>query len=274
MSRIVSVVVGGFALCALSVVPVVGAGPVSAAGTGAIHPGVQLFTNGAQCTANFIYSNGSATFIGQAAHCSSTAGNTATDGCSTPSLPLGTPVTISGASRPGVLAYNSWITMQAAHEPDPNVCAFNDLALVRIDPADVPNVDPSVPHWGGPTGLNTSGLNPLQNVYGYGNSELRLGLTLLSPKLGLGQGDNGNGWSHITTMLITPGIPGDSGSPLLDPSGAATGILSTVGVGIPGGVVNNYGDVSRELTYAANHQFGVSLVAGTAPFNPNQLPLG
>src|ERR1700712_3674134 len=102
-----------------------------------IHPGVQTFTDGAQCTANFIFQDGSNTYIGQAAHCSSTGASTDTNGCESGSLPLGTPVTIDGATKPGTLVYNSWLAMQANGETDPDTCAYNDLALVRIDPADV-----------------------------------------------------------------------------------------------------------------------------------------
>jgi hypothetical protein len=99
-----------------------------------IVPGNQLILDdiGAN-TANFIFSDGANTYIGQAAHCSSTGSNTDTDGCQTQSLPLGTPVTILGANHPGTLAYNSWIAMQAAGEKDANTCAYNDLALIKID---------------------------------------------------------------------------------------------------------------------------------------------
>ena len=100
-------------------------------------PGVQTFTAGAQCTANFIYSDGTDTYIGQAAHCSGTGAATDTDGCVAESLPDGTPVEVTGASRPGTLVYNSWNTMQANGETDPDTCAYNDLALVKLDPADV-----------------------------------------------------------------------------------------------------------------------------------------
>ena len=65
--------------------------------------------------------------------------------------------------------------MQAAGESDANACAYNDFALVRIDPADVGSVNPSIPHWGGPTGLNTTGNAALARVYSYGNSSLRRG---------------------------------------------------------------------------------------------------
>lgn len=246
------------------------------ASTAAVHPGVQTFTNGAECTSNFVYDDGTNVYLGQAAHCASTGSNTDTNGCTTASLPLGTPVTISGANRPGTLAYSSWIAMQQAGETDPDACAYNDLAFVRVDPADVGLVNPSIPHWGGPVGLNTTGTAAGSAVYSYGNSVLRLGLTLLSPKVGTSSGDVGGGWSHAVTT-ITPGIPGDSGSAYLDASGNALGDLSTLGIGVPDGVVNNVSDLARALSYLRSHASGslvnVQLVPGTEAFNPNQLPL-
>jgi hypothetical protein len=251
-----------------------GLAPTASAAAGTIHPGVQTFTNGAQCTANFVFQAGATVYIGQAAHCASTEGNTATDGCTTHSLPLGTAVEVTGASHPGTLAYSSWLTMQAAGEHDPDACAYNDLALVQLDPADVGSVDPSIPHWGGPTGLNTGGAPLLSTVYSYGNSELRLGITQLSPKQGISMGDTGGGWEHQVNTL-TPGIPGDSGSAFLDSSGRALGILSTLGISFPALATNGVGDLSRELDYMHTHGGpSATLVKGTAPFNAGALPLG
>jgi hypothetical protein len=104
----------GFCLTTVIVlgVSVISAGSSATAATDGIHPGDMTFTQGAQCTANFVYSDGANTYIGQAAHCSSTGSNTDTDGCTTQSLPIGTAVTILGANHPGTLAYNSWILMQ------------------------------------------------------------------------------------------------------------------------------------------------------------------
>lgn len=274
-------IVGTTLVAPLAAIALATAGtPVTAAtwapaASAAVHPGVQTYTNGGQCTANFIYSDGANTYIGQAAHCSSTGSNTQTDGCSTQSLPLGTPVTVLGAAHPGTLVYNSWIAMQQAGETDPNTCAYNDLALVKIDPADVASVNPSIPHWGGPVGLNTAGTVSGDAVYSYGNSILRLGITLLSPKTGTSTGDVGGGWSHGVTT-VTPGIPGDSGSAFLDVSGNALGDLSTLSVGVPDGVANNVSDLSRELSYMHAHASGlagVQLVPGTEPFNGGQVPL-
>jgi hypothetical protein len=233
-----------------------------------IHPGVQTYTAGGQCTANFVYSDGTDVFIGQAAHCSGTGGQTETDGCSSGSLPVGTPVEVKGASKPGTLVYNSWLTMQAKGETDPDTCAYNDLALVKLDPADVGKVNPSVPGFGGPTGLGTVGALG-STVYSYGNSELRGGVTKLSPKQGIVIQNEGNGWSHIVSTL-TPGIPGDSGSGFMNGSGEAIGVLSTLQIAPLAGT-NGVGDLGKELAYLnTNTSFsGVHLVAGTEAFKPN-----
>jgi hypothetical protein len=238
------------------------------AGSAAIHPGVQTITDGGQCTSNFVFQDGSDVYLGQAAHCSSTGGQTATDGCDTGSLPLGTPVEIVGAAHPGTLAYNSWLAMQAAGETDANTCAYNDLALVRVDPADVAAVNPSVPGFGGPTGLGPSTAMLGDTVYSYGNSSLRLGVTKLSPKQGVVIQGVGGGWSR-TVLTVTPGIPGDSGSGFLGQSGQAIGVLSTLQV-LPLAGTNGVGDLRKELDYMHSHSpIGAQLVPGTQPFRPN-----
>jgi hypothetical protein len=233
-----------------------------------IHPGVQTVTGEGQCTSNFVFQDGDGVFLGQAAHCSGTGGATETNGCDSGSLPLGTAVEIEGASRPGVMVYNSWLAMQAANETDPDACDYNDLALVRVDPADVPNVNPSVPGFGGPTGLAASPGDLGSTVYSYGNSSLRGGVSVLKPKQGTVAENTGNGWS-TTVYTLTPGIPGDSGSGFLTSSGAAFGVLSTLTIAPLAGS-NGVGNLSKELTYAQSHGFGGGqLVPGTEPFNPS-----
>src|SRR3954454_10939685 len=116
------------------------------AASAAVAPGVQTFTGGAQCTSNFVFYDGSNNaYIGQAAHCSGTGGNTETNGCTSGSLPIGTPVDVDGAILPGTLRYNSWLTMEAKGETDPNKCAGNDFALVRLAPADAAKTNPTIP---------------------------------------------------------------------------------------------------------------------------------
>lgn len=234
------------------------------ASSATIHPGVQTVTGGAQCTANFIYSDGSNVYIGQAAHCSGTGAATATNGCTAQSLPEGTPVQVDGASKPGVMVYNSWIRMQAAGETDAETCQYNDLALVRIDPADVGQVNPSVPGWGGPVGVSSLG-DTGSTVYTYGNSSLRGGVTTLSPKQGTVVQRSPGGWS-TDVYTATPGIPGDSGSGFLNSSGAAAGVLSTVAIAPLAGS-NGVGDLPRELAWMRAHGGpAANVVAGTEPF--------
>jgi hypothetical protein len=234
-----------------------------------IHPGVQVYTEGAQCTSNFVFREGGRTFLGQAAHCSGTGGQTETDGCTSGSLPLGTAVEVTGATRPGRLAYNSWLAMQAAGESDPDTCAYNDMALIEIDPADVADVDPSVPGFGGPTGVGEAG-GTGSTVYSFGNSELRLGITKLSPKQGIVVQSEGNGWSHVVVTL-TPGVPGDSGSGFYNEKGEAIGILSTLQLA-PLPATNGVGDLGKEIAYAHDHGFpDLHLVRGSKPFKANLL---
>jgi hypothetical protein len=238
------------------------------ADTASIHPGVQTVTGGGQCTANFVFQDAGGVYLGQAAHCSGTGAATETNGCDSGSLPNGTRVEIEGADQPGVMVYNSWLAMQAAGESDPNACDYNDFALVRIDPADVPNVNPSVPGFGGPTGLASTPGGLGSTVYTYGNSSLRFGVSPLKPKQGVVVQNGGGGWT-TDVYTATPGIPGDSGSGFLTSTGAAFGTLSTVQIAPLAGS-NGVSNLSRELAYAQSHGFGgVQLVPGTEPFNPN-----
>lgn len=258
------------------VAALVAAAPAAAAPTWApastapVHPGVQTNSPSGQCTSNFIYFDANNDiYIGQAAHCTSTGGQTSTNGCDTGSLPLGTPVQVDGASKPGKLAYNSWLAMQAAGETDADTCDYNDLALVKLDPADYGKVNPSIPFWGGPTGV-TSTLATGDKVLSYGNSSLRLGITQLSPKEGTNLQEQGNGWSH-NVVTVTPGIPGDSGSGFIDRTGKAFGVLSTLQIA-PAAGSNGVGDVSHELAYASSHGMSVTLANGTAAFTGPLLP--
>src|SRR3954453_17456600 len=241
------------------------------ASSATVHPGVQTFTDGGQCTANFIFYDGAGTeYIGQAAHCSGTDGNTATDGCTSGSLPLGTPVQVQGASRPGTLVYNSWLTLQqVTHETDAETCQYNDLAIVKLDPADYGKVNPSIPTWGGPAATSAPTPATGSTVYTYGNSSLRFGVTTLSPKQGTVLSNSPGGWSH-NVYTATPGIPGDSGSAFLDANGRALGVLSTVQIAPVAGS-NGVGDVGKEVAYMRAHSSfsNLQIVLGTQPFNTN-----
>ena len=250
------------------------------ADTALIHPGTMMYTDGAQCTANFVYTDAAGnTYVGYAAHCAGKGSSTDTNGCSTGSVPLGTKVDFSNDGNlasegsvvgHGTLAYSSWITEHQLGTSDANTCAYNDLALVKVDAADVSKVNPSVPFWGGPTGIDTDGTAAGDRVYTYRNSSLRAGVEALKPHTGVSLGDDAadGGWSH-PLYTVTPGIPGDSGSGFLGADGEAVGVLSTLGLA-PLPASNNIGDLAKELAFAqANSGIaGLRLVNGTEPFNP------
>ncbi len=254
-----------------------------------IHPGVMTFTGGpsflegaGQCTANFVYTDAAGNvYLGQAAHCSSTGSNTETNGCSTKSLPLGSPIyagdLVNGGVQKGTLigtlAYNSWIAMQSKGEKDADTCAYNDLALIKIASSQVGNVNPTVPFWGGPDGLAPSVSATGERVYSYGNSILRLGVSALSPKTGvsLGEAEGSGGWSQ-GLYTVTPGIPGDSGSAFMNASGGALGVLSTVELA-PIPASNGVGTLAKELAYANSATgLGLNVAAGTTPFSSVPVP--
>lgn len=252
----------------------VAAGPWADADTATIHPGVQTVTEGAgQCTANFVFTSGSNVFIGQAAHCSGTGAATDTNGCDAGSLPLGTNVEIQGADHLGTLVYSSWIAMDGANETDVNACQYNDFALVRIDARDHDKVNPSLPVFGGPNGIDTDGAGTGESVYTYGNSSLRAGLTQLSPHVGASLGTSGAGWT-TGIYTVTPGLPGDSGSAVLSADGEALGILVTLAIApIPGS--NGVTSLDKALAYANAHGgLGtLSLANGTEGFTGSPLSL-
>ena len=249
----------------VAVAPASAAPTWAPAATAAVHPGVQTETDGAQCTSNFVFYDASNTiYLGQAAHCAGTGSNTDTDGCTTPSKPLGTPVTVEGASQPGTLAYSSWGAMAAAGDTNPDECAYNDISLIKLNPADYGKVNPSVPTLGGPTGIATSTAQG-DTVFSYGNSSLRAGITVLSPKQGVSLGTDGNGWTH-QVYTVTPGIPGDSGSGFMDAAGKAFGVLSTLQIA-PLPAANGVSDLSRMLAYMSAHGGpSVTLANGTEAF--------
>lgn len=242
----------------------------------AIRPGVQMVTKGAQCTGNFVFTDRRGrVYVGYAAHCAALGEATDTDGCDTKSYRLGTSVrfvrgdSVAGGGETvgwGRLAYSSWRTMRRRGEGRDHVCRANDFALVRVNGPHVGKVNPTVPFWGGPTGLGWH-LPEGQETYSYQQSGLRP-TTLLSPKTGASLGETDRGWG-IDVYTATPGVPGDSGSGFLDERGRAVGTLSTVYLA-PAAGANGLGRLRPELRYAQRHSGirGLRLVPGTEPFQP------
>ena len=242
-----------------------------------VTPGIQTITDGAgQCTTNFVFTDAAGrVYLGQAAHCARTGAGM--NGCRAPTRPLGTRVifttgaTLFDVGAPvahGRLAYSSWRTMRRLGVRDQTLCAYNDFALVRLPRREWDKVNPSLPYWGGPTGLSTYGVSTGDHVYGFGRSSWRADDSVDSRQSALAMADRAEtrGWSH-TISSRSPGIPGDSGSAYVDQHGRAVGTLSTLRFGILF-VWNGLSDLARELAYARRHSgiVGLRLELGTEPF--------
>jgi hypothetical protein len=215
------------------------------------------------CTAAFVFAGSATTYLGYAAHCAGASESMGLSGCEEPTLPLGTDVTIvgnDGSRASGHLAYTSWGTMQQRGESDPELCLHNDFALVELNPADVPRVDPTVPVLGGPTGLDSDG-----TVFGEPVASYQPQAGPTSVKQGRSLGTSFGGLAH-RVETTPPGRPGDSGSGYLDGDGRAFGVLSTLFT--DGSATNGVTDLAHALDYA--NAFGgigrVALVPGSQPF--------
>lgn len=244
------------------------------AATAKIHPGVQMFTDGAQCTANFVFTDRRGrVYVGYAAHCAGLGGSTNTNGCRARSHPYGTRVrfgtgaTLLSNGRTvgyGRLVYSSWRSMRSRGVTRENPCLHNDFALVRVGARYRDRVNPSVPHWGGPVGVDRDGIARGASVYSYGSSSLRFGSTA---KRGRVVRTSAGGWSH-DVRTGSAGVPGDSGSGFLGPDGRAIGTLSTLSISLLS-VTNGLGDMHKQLSYAQRWSgiAGLRLVRGTVPFS-------
>ncbi len=256
------------ALLLLTALAVPGASANAAATGPRIAPGVQMVTDGAQCTANFVFRDRKRRlYLGYAAHCAGKGESTDTNGCRTPSLPMGTRVrfvsgmnALSGGATIGYgrLRYSSWAAMQRARTTATSVCETNDFALVEVERAYRGRVDPTFPSYGGPTalaGVPAAG----EQVYTYGSSSLRGS----SAKTGsVVESDS----RSATVFTPSPGIPGDSGSGYLDARGRAFGVLSTVNIAPLAGT-NGVGGLAAQVSFARAHGIRtLRLVPGRAPF--------
>jgi hypothetical protein len=254
--------------------------PWAPAATAPIHPGILTETDGARCTSNFVFSDAAGhVYLGQAAHCSRAdkrapadgpMPNRATGGCTYASDPLGTKVVLGDSGITGTLAYSSYRAMQNAirtrkEVPNAAACKHNDFALVRIPDSARGLVNPSLPYFGGPTGLRRSLVEVGEQVATFGNSPTRAGLTPLGVKQGEVVGIADGGWGFVA-LTATPGIPGDSGSAMLDSAGRAMGIVVTLSLEPPG--ANGVTDAALALDYARRTSGipGLVMRKGTEPF--------
>jgi hypothetical protein len=247
------------------------AGPTWASPSSAsIRGGVQVYTASGQCTSNFVFykanpasPSGYDIYLGMAAHCASLGGSSGTNGCTTPARGDGAWVGIEGALYAGRMDYNSWNTMKAVREGDPYACAYNDFALVWIDPRDHGRIYPGMLHFGGPTGLAQNWHHqPGDAVHSYGRSSLRPIDSPADWKSGWIWASSYSGW-QTTIYTATAGIPGDSGSGVMLGDGRAHGTVSTL-ILLPWTAANGITVLDSALDYMAAKK-GWSPTLATAP---------
>lgn len=239
-----------------------------------IRPGVRVSSRDGSCTSNFIFSDRAGDlYIGAAAHCFSPDSNSGVDSCETDNQSYGSAITIENATEPGSLVYSSWREMQDNGEtPGSNACRHNDLAIIKINPADYPNVHPSAIAWGGPTSLLTGNAANGDVVYSYGQSSSHQGIRSREEKEGVIQSQGGGGWIYTINFGDNPGLPGDSGSAVLHQSGQALAVLTVVQaspcVGICSSLTNGVLNLEMALDYANDSQSSGYKLETWSSFDP------
>lgn len=232
-----------------------------------IRPGVQMRSDGGQCTSNFVFLDpyNTTVYLGFAAHCVGGGDSSDTNGCTdnVNPAPIGTKIDVEGANKPAVLVYSSWTAMRKIGESSSEICAVNDFALVALHPDDAPLAHPAMLTFGGPTQLATS-VSLGDKVLTFGNTGLRPGPSQLDAREGY---VSSSGVWSTTIYAVTPGLPGDSGSGVLTADGAALGLLVTVSLTGSNGVTN----LQKAMDYAGT--YGVPLELGTwAQLSSGSLP--
>ena len=131
-------------------------------------------------------------------------------------------------------------------------------------------VNPSVPGFGGPTGIGQPRRHRLDTSTPTATRRCAAAVTQLSPKQGKVVDALRPAAGARRVYTVTPGIPGDSGSgvPQRDRR-RRLGTLSTVAIAPLAGS-NGVGDLAKELAYcSATAAPAASVVNGTEPFQPS-----
>ena len=205
------------------------------------HPGVQMFTAGAQCTGNFVYTDDAGRRLRRVRRALRRQGR----GRPTPTAARprrsrsaravgfaeGATVATPRHDRRARHARLQLVAGDAPgrHDRAPTPAPTTTSRWCGSTPHDVGKVNPSVPFWGGPSGVATGGAPPATQVYTWGQSSLRAARprSRRRPASRSAAPAAAGRWDVYTA---TPGIPGDSGSGFLDADGRALGVLSTVAI--------------------------------------------
>ena len=180
------------------------------AATAAIHPGVQMYTEGAQCTANFVFSDASgATYVGYAAHCAGTGAATDTERLRrrVPAprhrgrLRRGRVVGLRG--HPGRRRHARLLVLAddagARRERRRHLCVQRPRPGRGGPGRRRPGQPARCPSGAARSASTPTGPWPVTPSTRYGNSSLRAGVTALSPKQGTEP-------RHRGRRLVAPGL--------------------------------------------------------------------
>jgi hypothetical protein len=176
----------------------------------------------AWCTANFIFKNSSGVYgIGTAGHC---AANDALGAY--PDVTAYVVPPVGSGQLPGFYHIGKFVL---SHNND----IGDDFAMIQIYPEYQSWVNPSMPVWGGPTGVYSSSMPTVVKHFGHGAAVGTGG----TPRVGVcpildARGGNAFAWYGV-------GAPGDSGSGVEAVTGEAVGNFTHIVIsdGIPGEIL-------------------------------------
>ncbi len=146
------------------------------------------------CSSNFVFTRGDDFFLGTAGHCA--AG-------------LGWPVTMLFLPK-GLVRIGEVVLLDL---PDEEFPFGTDFALVAIDPELYQHVSPSMPYFGGPTGVYTGSSPEIIQHAGWGLAGM--------PRVGLAKE-----WTPENYFFHGAAIPGDSGSASIVLGGLGAGNIT------------------------------------------------
>jgi len=216
------------------------------------------------CTANFVWTGGDKTYLGAAGHCFLRADDDVapgTPGSRVDDVSVCVADCVFGGQLGSVIQGDMRLlgSVVYARQSKDNVDVGNDFGLVEIPESLMSYVHRNVPVWGGPTGIDSIGVN--KPVCLYGNAGGLGEVFATKARAGLGASTyplEGSWYANI------PSAPGDSGSALVNCPNlvgtTAVGILThlaTDGSGVVAGTT-----VARAKTMVAD-DLGLSITLAT-----------
>lgn len=166
-----------------------------------IRPGVRLSVPAGSCTANWVFTDGTDTYLGTAGHCIAT----------------GQLAVVVGVGPVGKAVFSV------------NGGIGNDFALIKLNTNVLGLVTAEMCDWAGPTGTFAGSGIQAHAMLHAGHGGVAIGDLPSQPKVGVGGGYGTNSFSWWGEA-----IPGDSGSAIRVEGGGAVGIITHLGVGITG----------------------------------------